>query len=355
MPWAAFTLGVLSIFIIILKFRRLPKVRLLLVVLSLAIASYGFALPWSFSYHPPVHGLGIVEDKSPLLPWLSFWGSTVLLISIAIIKVVQLRWRNNVLSVSFKQIPGFFVAVIGAVVFFLAFMELIYMKDIFSGGEFFRAVTVLKISEQLWLWMGVLSGPIIIWVLFSIQKPKVRLALALTLSLMLLGQAIYPVKAVWQARLENKTTSSFTYGIQWWQKQFPSDYQAYLYLSQVKNRLPRHEKIKNIIEGEGDSYTGASRFSTFLGWPTIIGSSIHEWNWRGNYDVVASRVEEVREIYTGKNERETKQILQKYDIDFIIIGELEQQKYQGNINLRKLLDMGEVAFTNGTTTVIKTR
>lgn len=343
--WDALTLGMLSLFIIFFKFWLAPKNQLLKVFVFIAGAAYLFALPWSLFYHLPIAGLGFVTKRSPFLPWLSFWGFFLSLIVLFLAKIILVDKKTSL----------FHFALILAVIFFLLFMEIFYIKDLFQGGDYFRVNTVFKVSNQLWLWMGVLSGSMVTWLFFSLRKWPWKVIFLLVFILIFLGPAIYPVKTIWQARLENKKPDILSQGLNWWQKKYPFDYEAYLFLEKIKQSLPKNDKVRNIVEAEGESFTDFARFSTFLGWPTIIGWPIHEWTWRGTYDVVAPRVAEVKEIYTGKERRETENILKKYQIDYIIVGQLEKERYGEEINLDKLLSLGETIFDNEGTLIIQTK
>ena len=343
--WDAATLGLLSLAVLFLKFRSSPKRILLLWAILLPVFSYIVALPWAFFYHAPVEGLGIVKSRSPFLPWISFWGPILSLIVLFLYGAIRTKWRAI----------GFFSIVIATTIVFILLIELVYVKDLFSEGDHFRVNTVYKVSNQLWLWMGVLSGGIMIWVMQSMKTKKARIALTIILALLLSTQAVYPIKALWQARLENKEYTGFSSGLDWWKQRFPYDFEAYVYLAQIRDTLPSNDRLRNIVEANGDSFTDESRFSVFLGWPTIIGWANHEWTWRGSYDVASPRIEEVKEIYTGQNKTKAQEILQKYAIDYIIVGEVEQKKYQDQLKREKIMSLGDVVFQNAKTMIVQTR
>jgi len=49
-----------------------------------------------------------------------------------------------------------------------------------------------------------------------------------------------------------------------------------------------------ILEAQGDSYTDYGRVSVNTGLPTVMGWTVHEWFWRNSYDIVAPRIEDVK-------------------------------------------------------------
>jgi len=350
--WDAFTLGVLSLFILIIKFWSSSKIKLLPFLFFVPIAAYVVALPWSLFFKAPIDGIGLVQQMSPFLPWISFWGPFLLLILIFLARIYWTLRRDRCLQPSFLSPYLFHLAMLFGAIFFIAFLEIIYFKDLFNGGEFFRVNTVFKVVHQVWLWIGMLAGSMMVWIFFSARQQKTLIFFSLIIFLIVAGQAIYPIKTIWQAGLQNKELTGLGTGLDWWQKMYPYDYQAYLFLEDLRKSLPEEERVKNIVEAEGESFTQDCRFSVFLGWPTIIGWPIHEWTWRGSYEVVGSRKEEVKEIYTGEDKIKTKNILKKYKINYIIVGEVEREKYKDQINLDKLLSLGKAIFRNEKTIII---
>ena len=52
---------------------------------------------------------------------------------------------------------------------------------------------------------------------------------------------------------------------------------------------------------------------------------MHEWLWRGSYDAVSPRREDVRRIYESQDVKEMKELLNQYNVQFVIVGTLERQ------------------------------
>lgn len=349
--WDAVTLGVLAVLCIALKYRHDSWVNVSAAVALLAVLAYIVALPWSLTNHLPLQGIGFVRAQSSLLSWLSFWGSIVTIIAAYILRCM---WARKKLFAHFDALL-FIGVVFGTSLLFLAVIEIVFMKDILVNGEWYRANTVFKVSTQIWIWVAALAGPVYLWFYRSLASRVARTAAAVFLVIYLGIGAVYPVIAVEQAFLGGRTFVGVDRGLDWWKAKYPNDYAAYQYLKDVRDSLPRAERLKRIVEAEGESYTDISRFSVFLGWPTIVGWPVHEWTWRGSYDVVSKRREEVRELYTGVDLKRTSEILERYKINYIILGAVERDRYGSAIQEKKLRSLGTLVFEQGTTVIISVR
>jgi len=105
-----------------------------------------------------------------------------------------------------------------------------------------------------------------------------------------------------------------------------------------------------ILEAVGDSYTTYSRISANTGLPTILGWPVHEWLWRGSYDIPGERTAEVKNAYEANNPEVLKQFLQKYDVKYIVLGKLEKEKYE-NLNQKNIEKLSTPVFTSLDTTI----
>lgn len=98
-----------------------------------------------------------------------------------------------------------------------------------------------------------------------------------------------------------------------------------------------------MIEAVGDSYTETDFVSAFSGVPTVIGWRVHEWLWRGGYDSVSGRDEEVRKFYEEGSLPNNKELIKKYNLGWIVVSGREREKYK-NINEKKLMSLGKVVW-----------
>lgn len=349
--WDAITLGLLTVVVVAVKYFKQEKFKILPFCIGIAVVAYALALPWSVFFHAPIQAIGLVKTHSPLWPWISFWGAFGAIIIAYIIRSILVQEKEK-RKQHFKN-TSFIIIIIAVAVLFLLIIDVAYLKDILHKGEWFRANTVFKITTQVWLWLGIITGPILLWLLKSWKRMYAQVIAAAIIAIFLMIQATYPIEAVKQALLGGKDLTGIDTGLTWWQTQSPNDFAAYEFLKDIQDTLPRKERVKNIIEAEGESYTDTSRFSVFLGWPTIIGWPIHEWTWTGSYDEVNDRRKEVREIYTGTDNEKTKELLQHYNTDYIIIGKNEEDRYKKELQTEKLKSFGETIFSQGNTIIIE--
>jgi len=126
-------------------------------------------------------------------------------------------------------------------------------------------------------------------------------------------------------------------GSLWLKDLYPQDKEIIDYLNKNVSGQPV------ILEAQGDSYTDYERISAFTGLPTVAGWWVHQWLWRGSADVVGKRIPDIIEIYEGKDLEKTKNLLKKYHIKYIIVSQLERQKYP-NLNEEKFSILGEKIF-----------
>lgn len=351
--WDALTLGTLSMTVLVFRFRR-RLLSSLTGLLLLAPAAYAAGLPWSLFFHLPVDGLGWVQNRSPVLLWLSFWGG-VLLVPVLFWVVAGMKKRKTCPDSREAERNGFyfFGAMSLTVLFFLAFMETVYIRDLLRDGDWYRTNTVFKITSQLWIWLGVMAGPMAAWVLL-VSRGFLRLLAGILIGLNLLGQMVYPLKAIPQARFEWRRFEGFGEepSIRWWKDLYPHDYEAYRFLSGIRDSLPEGDRVRSLVESCGDSFTDTCMFSVFLGWPTIVGWPVHVWTYRGTYEIVGHRVNDIGEIYIGRDAGTARELIERYGIDYIITGEAEKKKYGDALNPEKIRGLGEVVFENEQTFIV---
>lgn len=215
--------------------------------------------------------------------------------------------------------------------------EIVYVKDIYEK-EYARANTMFKLTYQAFIMFGLAAGYIFVRIRKSpYDEPKLKIAKALTV-LMLILPMIYPFYAIpsWYKDLDRQKYDGLD-GLAFLKKEYPDDYELIYWLRDNIQGQPV------VLEANGDSYTYNCRISMATGLPTIQGWFTHEWLWRGDYAAVQERINEVQTVYQSDDLDKTNEILQKYNVEYIVIGKLEYDKFP-DLNEDKLLSLGTVVF-----------
>ncbi len=217
--------------------------------------------------------------------------------------------------------------------------EFAYLKDIYP--EHYRANTMFKLVYESFIMLSLATGYIIVQI-FSKTK---NVFFYLVTFFLLTAVLIYPYFAIKSYYADLKTYRSLN-GISYLKTRYPGDYDAINWINKnIKGRPV-------IVEAQGDSYTDYERISANTGLPTILGWTVHEWLWRGTYDVPAPRITEVKNIYESGDLKLTHNLLRKYEVKYVYIGTLEYQKYP-NLIESKFEKIGKVIFNEGQTKIYK--
>lgn len=214
----------------------------------------------------------------------------------------------------------------------IIFPEFFYFKDIYPMH--FRSNTMFKLGYQAFIMFSIVSG----YAIVKLIRNKIFLLLLIP---QLLLVSIYPIFSV-RSYFNSLRTYESIGGAGWIARQYRDDWAGIDWLNANASGV--------IVEADGDSYTDYNRVSAFTGLPTIVGWSVHEWLWRGSYDIVAPRKEEVRRIYESTDITETQEILTKYNVRYIFVGTLERQKFT-SLQEWKFRQLGQPVFTSDETVI----
>lgn len=231
------------------------------------------------------------------------------------------------------------MAVIGLILTFG--VEFLYIRDTFET----RMNTVFKLYFQAWvlLAMAAAFGVFYLWQTWRGARRAVWLgAFGVLFGLSM----IYPLLAV--PSRTNGFKGDEAAGIptldgwRWVARYYPADYAAIEFLR--ANAAPGTV----ILEAPGPEYSFFNRVSAATGLPTILGWSGHEFQWRGTNQELTPRERDAEEIYHTTEIRRARQLLEKYRVEYVIVGELEQQKYGLNpLQINKFGRLGELVFNEG--------
>jgi len=103
-----------------------------------------------------------------------------------------------------------------------------------------------------------------------------------------------------------------------------------------------------VTEAIGGSYSGYARVSTLTGQPTLLGWPGHESQWRGGYEEQGSRQNDVKMLYATSDWQTAREIIARYDIRYVYVGELERRDELQEEKFRSHL---QAAFQQGNVTI----
>jgi uncharacterized membrane protein len=222
--------------------------------------------------------------------------------------------------------------------------EFIYVKDIYP--TYYRANTMFKLVYEAFIMLSLCSAYILVKMISSIKRKKLMLPFTGITIFLLSLILIYPVFAINSYYQDLKTKQKSLNGMAYLSSTYPGDYNLINWI----NRNIKGQPI--ILEANGDSYTDYARISANTGLPTVIGWPVHEWLWRGTYDIVAPRIADVQTLYTTPEINVAKNLIKKYNISYAVISTLERQKYL-NLNEQTFIKLGKLIYQSGGTKLYK--
>lgn len=248
-------------------------------------------------------------------------------------------------------ISDYFVLIISIFSFLLIIApEIIYLKDIYTGH--FRANTMFKLAYQAFIMLSISSVYAIIRILSSVRDRKNRsisgwagyIIFMIIGGVLLFLVVIYPYFAIPSGYGNLKTYKGLD-GLKYLENIKPEDYRAVIWINNNIKGQPV------ILEAQGDSYTDYARISANTGLPTVLGWTVHEWLWRGTYDIPASRFNDIQNLYETSDLNQARNIIKKYNIEYIYSGVLEKEKYK--ITEDKFFKLGKLIYSDGGTAIYK--
>jgi len=200
-------------------------------------------------------------------------------------------------------------------------VEFVYLKDTFGT----RMNTVFKFYYQTWACFGV-AGAYGVYAVLERASGAGRGLFLGTFSLLLAAGLVYPVAAYYSKAggFQGQPTLD---GTAYLAHSHPDDYAAIQWLNRTIPSPVPAEDVPVILEVNGGSYTYAARISTHTGLPTLLGWGGHELQWRGSYEEPGRREPDIRALYTTRDVEQALTLLEKYDITYVYVGELERQTF----------------------------
>ncbi len=244
-----------------------------------------------------------------------------------------------------NAVDGFGLVLIGMGVLLPLIVEFIYLRDNFG----IRMNTVFKFYFQAWLLMA-LAAAYGAYVVGQALRGMSGVLWRLGLALLVAGGLVYPALAIPTKTAGHVGTPTLD-GMAWLQHVHPDDYTAIRWL---QANAPDSAVI---LEAPGDHYAAydyVGRVSALTGLPTLLGWGNHEHQWRGSYEEAARREPDIEALYNGLDPQHTLALLDKYDITYVYVGQLERQRYSP-AGLAKFATLMDATYQQGEVTIYRRR
>ncbi|MFC2023503.1 DUF2298 domain-containing protein [Chloroflexota bacterium] len=241
------------------------------------------------------------------------------------------------------------------------------VEVIVISGDIGRMNTVFKFYLQVWLMWGVAATAALAWILPRLRRWRHGRTVWLTiLAGLILVAGVYPPLAT-SAKLRDRFDPGIGAGLDGWAYMGVAEYydpQGAKYdlkwdLEAMNWLLDNVVGSPVILEGHTPEYRWGGRYSINTGLPTVLG-----WNWHQRQQRAAAsdrevwnRADDVATMYNTRIHAETEALLHQYNVEYIIVGPLEQVYYRPEgLNKFEWMDaegMLETVFENEGVTIYR--
>ncbi len=320
-------------------------------------------LPFTLNFDQISTNIRLVDTRTPLNQLFILWGLPIYVVVCFVIALITNHREIMTNTKEENKKPGFlsflntmpvsdfYILILGLCSIGLVLLpELVYVQDIYSG-EFKRANTMFKLTYQAFIMFGLCFGYILLRLLcYGRTKSQRRHAFAGLLLFLISLTYVQNAVHAWYGNIFTYAGKQGLDATAFMETTMPEDALATSWLNEHVKGMPV------VLEANGDSYTDYQRVSVFTGLPTILGWHTHEWLWKSSSEIVDARAADIETIYTslrkeGEDEEtytslskeELLKLLKTYNVSYIYVGKLEQEKY-ADINHEMLKSLGDVEF-----------
>lgn len=210
-------------------------------------------------------------------------------------------------------------------------VEFVYLRDTFGT----RMNTVFKFYFQAWVLLGLVAAFAVVY-LARYAGRVLRWGGLTLVTLLVIAGLFYPVFATYTRAEKFRPTPTLD-GAAYLVRQNPGDSAAAAWLRQNVSG------VATVLEAYGGSYTYAGRISAQTGLPTLLGWDGHELQWRGNTLEQDQRRPIVDRIYGASTGAELQGLLNRWQIDYVVVGEQERQTFhltpQSEARLAQIMEL----------------
>lgn len=201
--------------------------------------------------------------------------------------------------------------------------ELFFVLDAMPSLRF---NTIMKLHLEVWVFWGIGSAYGIFYVIRkSSLNRNIKIVWSLAMFFLIVASLIHPIASA-TSWTSGKTffgtdTRGTLDGTAYLKKTNAGDYLAINWINKNIKGMPV------ILEAPGEAYEHSSQISTLTGLPTLIGWTSHERMWNNNWSKIDERVNDANIIYSTTDMKKAIELLNKYNVHFVYIGDNEIKKY----------------------------
>jgi YYY domain-containing protein len=257
---------------------------------------------------------------------------------------------------------------IGGVVFVLASYTLLLMRRAVDGWlALALLVGLLALTVALWDAANSTGQVILILLLLLVgagtiydvwlgperpagaarfdARPSWRSMWVASVVMVLLGAFLYPVFTAYNRTEDFSAPIRSLDGLEVVRRRDAAEYAAIQWLRDLPSQPV-------VVEALGGDYSEFGRISASTGLPTIVQWTGHQDQWRGSGALYQGRPEDVAAIYTSSSVNELLSIIERYNVEFVYLGDRERQTYP---NAQPSADVFEAAFTEGSVIIYRVK
>ena len=289
------------------------------------------AYPFESRFIKMASKIRLAQNHTQLYKFAILWGLPFA-ICIGLLVFLFVTCRNETQKKLQNMLPLLAIlAVILCAIGLTLVPEVIYVEDIY-GEAYARFNTMFKLTYQAFLLLAIASG-----IAVGVFWKKKKLAFAVptaVIILLLCGFFIVGLKQfagnVFEAsRRKGADVCDFLY----------TDGELYAEMSAIHVIREDGREHVRILEAAGESYQPDCKVSVMTGACTYAGWGVHEWMWRGSWDVVGLRFTELGHFYQDGDPVYCRDFVNLHQIDYIFVGPRECAKYA--VDLSGFSDLGE--------------
>ncbi len=263
------------------------------------------------------------------------WLTLAILLTFSWGMLAALRARRAATDLGQEEVParpaGFVLLLVLLGAGLTLFPEFLYLRDQFGT----RMNTIFKFYFQAWM----------LWALAAAFATQVLLRRAkwalVVLPVVMLMSLAYPIFMTEQRGDALPVKEWSLDGAAYLRKYYSDEAKALDWLANAPYGV--------VAEAVGGAYSSYGRISVYSGLPAVLGWQNHEGQWRGGYEEVGTRPQDIEKLYTTSDWETARLVLEQYDVRYVYVGDLEYQTYP--VNLSKFEQNLRVAFRSGSVVI----